>query len=98
VSGLAIVWRAEARNDLASIVRYIANHNPSAARRMKSVIEAAVLPLSEHPFIYRPGRVPGTRELVAHPNYVVVYRVTSNQVEIINVLHARQQYPQTWLP
>ncbi|WP_408949778.1 hypothetical protein [Limnobaculum xujianqingii] len=29
---------------------------------------------------------------MVHPNYIVVYRVTSC-VEIISVLHARQEYP-----
>jgi len=28
-----------------------------------------------------------------HPNYVVIYRVTISAIEIINVLHSRQQYP-----
>ena len=60
---------------------------------MKSVIEEAVQPLAEHPYLFRPGRVPGTRELIAHPNYLIVYRVTAEQVEIVSVLHARQQYP-----
>jgi toxin ParE1/3/4 len=60
---------------------------------MKSVIEGAVQPLAEHPYLFRPGRVPGTRELIAHPNYLVVYRVTAEQVEIVSVLHVRQQYP-----
>jgi toxin ParE1/3/4 len=52
-----------------------------------------VLPLAEHPFLFRPGRVPGTRELVAHPNYIIVYRVLVDRVEIVSVLHARQLYP-----
>ena len=60
---------------------------------MKAVIEAAVMPLAQHSFLFRPGRVPGTRELVAHPNYIVVYRVKGNQVEIVSILHARQHYP-----
>jgi hypothetical protein len=30
---------------------------------------------------------------VAHPNDIVVYRVTNDATEIINVPHARQQYP-----
>jgi plasmid stabilization system protein ParE len=38
-------------------------------------------------------RIPGTRELVVHPNYLVIYRVAASAIEIINVLHARQQYP-----
>jgi len=49
--------------------------------------------LAEHPYLYRFGRVPGTRELIAHPNYILVYRVAADAVEVVNVLHARQQYP-----
>ena len=59
---------------------------------MRTLIEDAVLPLAKHPFLFREGRVSGTRELVAHPNYIiVVYRVTDEAVEIVNVLHTRQQ-------
>jgi toxin ParE1/3/4 len=47
----------------------------------------------DHPFLYRPGRVAGTREAVVHPNYILVYRVTAEAVEIVSVVHARQQYP-----
>jgi toxin ParE1/3/4 len=90
---LSIVWRAAAREDLATIIRYVAGRNPGAARELRGLIEGAVQPLSEHPYLFRPGRVPGTRELVAHPNYVVVYRVSTDHIEIVNVLHARQQYP-----
>ncbi len=60
---------------------------------MKALIEEAVRPLAMHQTLFRPGRVSGTRELVAHPNYIIVYRVTANEVEILNVSHARQQYP-----
>lgn len=90
---LLIEWRASAREDLAEIVGFIAQHNPAAARRMMALIEAAVLPAAEHPYLFRSGRVPGTREIVAHPNYVVVYRVTSTVIEVVAVVHARQQYP-----
>lgn len=90
---LPIIWRSRARADLADIIRYIANENPQAARRLNERLESAVLPLAEHPYLHRPGRVPGTRELVAHPNYVLVYRVAAERIEIVNVLHARQEYP-----
>ena len=91
---LPIVWRRKARDDLAAIVGYIAARNPQAAQRMKGLIEGAVRPLAEHPYLFRQGRVPGTRELVAHPNYIVVYRVLADQVEVVSVLHARQNYPE----
>lgn len=90
---LPIVWRASARDDLLQIIRYIANEDPKAARQLKERLESVVLPLAEHPYLYRFGRVPGTRELIAHPNYILVYRVAADAVEVVNVLHARQQYP-----
>ena len=89
----SLVWRAAAREDLVRIVAYIAERNPAAARRMRVLIEQAVLPLREHPYLFRPGRFPGTRELVAHPNYIVVYRVTDTAIEIVGIMHARQRYP-----
>ena len=92
---LPIVWLQAAVNDLFSIILYIANENPSAARRLKSRLQAAPLPLAEHPYLFPLGRVSGTRELVAHPNYIVVYRIASDRVEIVNVLHSRQTYPLT---
>ncbi|MBV1813510.1 MULTISPECIES: type II toxin-antitoxin system RelE/ParE family toxin [Pseudomonas] len=92
---LPIVWLQAAVNDLSSIILYIANENPPAARRLKSRLQAAPLPLAEHPYLFPLGRVSGTRELVAHPNYIIVYRIASDRVEIVNVLHSRQTYPLT---
>lgn len=90
---LPIIWRNSARTDLAEIIRYIANEDPQAARWLKDRLESAVLPLTEHPYLYRTGRVPGTREVVVHPNYVLVYRVATDCIEVVNVLHSRQEYP-----
>lgn len=90
---LPIVWRAPAREQLAEIIEFIARDNPAAARVLKERIESVVLPLSQYPYLYPTGRVAGTRELVAHPNYLLVYRVSSAHVEILAVLHTRRQYP-----
>ncbi|WP_338487229.1 type II toxin-antitoxin system RelE/ParE family toxin [Pseudomonas trivialis] len=90
---LALVWLDEAIADLIDIVTFIAAENPGAARRLKARLEVAPLPLTEHPYLYPGGRVPGTREVVVHPNYVLVYRITLERIEIVNVLHSRQKYP-----
>ncbi|MGN6084707.1 type II toxin-antitoxin system RelE/ParE family toxin [Trinickia sp.] len=93
---LPIEWRVDARNDLAEIIGFIARSNPAAARRMRDLIDAATIPLAEHPYLFRRSeRVPGTREVVAHPNYLVVYQVTSTKVEILAVTHTRQPYPES---
>ena len=89
---LKIEWRLGARLRLAEILDYISDHNETAADALSDAIERAISFLPQHPHLYRPGRVAGTREIVVHPNYIVVYRVTSI-IEIVTVLHARQQYP-----
>ncbi len=90
---LPVVWRSSAREDLREIIGYIARANPAAARRIKLLLEASVLPISEHPYLYSVSeRVPGLREIIAHPNYLVLYRVTTC-IEVVAVVHARRQYP-----
>lgn len=90
---LPVIWRNGARTSLAEIISYTANEDPQAARQLKGRLESAVLPLAEHPYLYHPGRVLGTRELVTHPNYILIYRVTAEYIEVVNVLHSRQKYP-----
>ena len=52
------------------------------------------MPLAEHPYLYRQSdRIPGLREIVAHPNYLVLYRVTATHVEVVGVVHARRNFP-----
>lgn len=90
---LSVVWRKQAKLELLEIIRYIAKESPQSARGLKERLESSVLPLSDHPYLYRHGRIPGTREIVAHPNYIVIYRITADRIEVVNVLHARQEYP-----
>jgi len=88
-----VIWRKRARADLAELIDYIAARNPDAAQRLKSACESSGERLADHPYLYRGGRVPGTRECVVHPNYVLVYRIDNDTVWILRILHARQQYP-----
>jgi addiction module RelE/StbE family toxin len=88
-----LIWLPAARRDLEAIIRYIAERDTGAAQGLKSLIESCAERLAEHPFMYRAGRASGTREAVVHPNYILIYRVTSNAVEIVSLVHARQEYP-----
>ena len=92
---LPIIWRASARSDLAAIIRYVANVNPLAARRLRQVLMESVLLVSEHPYLYRQSQtIPAMREIVAHPNYIVYYRVTASCIEVVNVIHTRREFPE----
>ena len=87
-----IIWSPEAKSEVRAIVSYIADFDAAAARGLKLRLETAVLPLAEHPYLFRKGRVDGTRELVVSPSYIIVYRVTDH-VRIVSILHTRQEYP-----
>ena len=89
---MLVEWRPEAQAQLWQILNYIGDRNLEAASELYQAIEAATSALPQHPHLYRFGRVPGTREIVVHPNYLVVYRVTDH-IEVIAVLHARREYP-----
>lgn len=72
---------------------YIADRDAGAAQRLKDAILACAERLADHPEMYRPGRVEGTREAVVHPNYILIYRIGAKAVEIVSVVHARREYP-----
>ena len=90
---LQVRWTEEAIRDLVEIIGYIEERDPLAAARLQDDIVQTAERLGYVPFLYRPGRVPGTRELVVRPNYLVVYQVGDGVLDLLRVLHARQQYP-----
>ncbi|MHA6829171.1 type II toxin-antitoxin system RelE/ParE family toxin [Ralstonia pseudosolanacearum] len=91
---LALHWNPLAREDRAAIMDYIGHDNPVAALELDELIEQRAEALPANPKVYRPGRVRGTREAVVTENYLIVYRVMDERVEILRVLHARQQWPE----
>lgn len=81
------------RNDLDDIEAFIAKDNPAAALAMWFLIDDQVTKLADPKFPRRSGRVTGTIELVAHENYIVILEEDSSCVTVLNVVHARQQWP-----
>lgn len=81
-------WTDEAKQDLSDIIDYIAAENPAAADALLDRIETRTDLLPAHPLAHRAGRVPGTREMVVHPNYILVYSVTDRTITILRLLHA----------
>jgi addiction module RelE/StbE family toxin len=91
---LSVFWRAKALADIRRIVRYIASDNPVAARQVGQDLLLTGDSLELFPRRGRPGRQPGTRELVVTPPYLLVYRVSgADEVTILRVWHAAQNRP-----
>jgi toxin ParE1/3/4 len=78
---------------LDAIVGYIADRSPIAAYELEARVKQVAERLCESPFIGRPGRMAGTREMIVHPNYIVIYTVSESSLTVLRVLHARQNYP-----
>jgi toxin ParE1/3/4 len=90
---LLVHWALDALDDLENIVSYIEQYSLRAAQQLEHDIVHSVEQLPYHPYLYRIGRISDTREMVVHPNYLVIYQVEAQRISILNVLHARQDYP-----
>jgi toxin ParE1/3/4 len=90
-----ILWSPEAVNDLMSLRAYIAADNPAAARKVAlHIMHNIEQLLPDNPQLGRPGRVPGTRELVI-PNtpFIVPYRLQRNTIQILRIFHGTRRWP-----
>jgi toxin ParE1/3/4 len=94
---MRVRWLQKAISNLDAEAEYIALENSKAAAEMFVYIKTKVDELSDFPSSGRPGRVPGTRELVIdqYP-FVVPYRVVGNELHVLRVFHTRRKLPKTW--
>jgi toxin ParE1/3/4 len=83
-------WTQRALARLDEIADYIAKDNPARAMTFAIELRKKVEILRSHQ-LGKTGRVFGTKELVLHPNYLAVYRVVGNEVQILTILHAAQR-------
>lgn len=90
---MKLVWTRPAHADRKEIREYIARTAPAAALALDELFSEKARLLLDHPGLGRTGRVPGTRELVAHRHYILVYDWAGDLVRILRVLHAARQWP-----
>lgn len=85
---MKIYWTNESLSEISIIFEYIAKENLSASVSLvDSIFDRVEEVLVDNPKAGRPGRVNGTRELVIHSSYIVVYRINSHPIEILTVRH-----------
>ena len=91
---MKVRWLSHAADDLERLHAYIAKDNPEAGASEVGEVVEAVKHLGDYPASGRPGRVPGTRELVIS-RYIVAYRVKDGVVQILRILHAARKWPES---
>lgn len=90
---MKLVWTRQAHADRKKIREYIVQHAPAAALALDELFSEKASLLIDHPNLGRTGRVPATRELVAHRNYILVYDLSGDAVRVLRLLHAARQWP-----
>ena len=90
-----IVWSDKSRRDLRAIVDYLRVNAPNYALVVARKIYASVTRLADYP---QSGRVvpeiddESIREIICD-GFRVIYRQASSRVEVLTILHGRQQLP-----
>ena len=79
---MKLFWTPEAIQDRDEIYDYIEADNPAAALALDELFSEKASRLVDHPGLGRLGSITGTRELVAHQHYVLVYDVAGDLVRI----------------
>jgi len=90
---MLLQWSQRARQDRISIIEYIARDNIDAATAINAMLRDAAHGLLDFPQKGKSGRVVGTRELIVHKHYVLVYTCSQDAIRIVTVLHTSRQYP-----
>jgi toxin ParE1/3/4 len=89
-------WTEPASKDLDNIALYYqkeAGHRIAATNILKII--DAVKTLLEAPHKSRPGRIPGTRELVIDTlPFLVPYRVKNGDIQVLRVFHTARELPE----
>jgi toxin ParE1/3/4 len=89
---LPIIRGDRVAEDLIAIWLNIAKDNPAAADRVLDAIERRWSQIAQYPYsgVGRDDILPGIRHLLVG-EYLTLYRVTDDAIEIIRVLHGRRK-------
>jgi addiction module RelE/StbE family toxin len=88
-----VVWTPEAERDRTDIWDYIAADNLGAAVRMDALFSDAAARLAEHPKMGKVGKIAGTRELMPHESYRLVYEIDKETVWVLVLVHTARLWP-----
>jgi len=84
---------AEAEQDRAEVRDYIAADDPLASVRLDQLFSDAAARLADFPMLGRTGKIPGTRELILHASYRLVYEIDRETVWVLALVHTARQWP-----
>ncbi len=90
---MRVVWTPEAEQDRDDVWDYIATDNVGAAARMDELFSDVVAHLADFPLMGRAGKIAGTRELILHESYRLVYEVEGETIWVLALVHTARRWP-----
>jgi toxin ParE1/3/4 len=88
---MAVRWRRAAIRDLDRIDSWLSSLDHAKPDRVRQQIGAAISMLERLGDVGRPGREPGTREIVVKKApYVIVYGFHDGDIDVLAVIHAAE--------
>ncbi|MDQ6432572.1 type II toxin-antitoxin system RelE/ParE family toxin [Mesorhizobium sp. LHD-90] len=91
---MKLVVSGVARAEVARIADYIAHDSPRAALRMTAQLRERFREIKERPYANAllAGFVHRQIRRKVHGNYLIVYRITDDRIEVVHVLHGAMDY------
>ena len=90
---MKIVWTPEAERGRDDIWLYIAADNLRAATKLDELFSDAVARLAGNPQLGRTSKIAGTRELIPHESYRLVYEIDGETVWVLALVDTARQWP-----
>ena len=87
---LELRWTNRAIGRLDAIAAYIAKDSPTRAKTFTQELRKKVDVLKSQQ-IGTAWKIFGTRQYVLHPNYIAIYKVKGNEVQILTILHSAKE-------
>jgi addiction module RelE/StbE family toxin len=92
---MKVIWSPQAVQDRLDIWEHIASDKPTAAVQLDERFSETAALLSTQPLMGKRGTIEGTRELLPHKNYRLVYELHGDELWILSIVHAARQWPPT---
>jgi toxin ParE1/3/4 len=100
MKGLPVLFTALAEEDLDQIEDHISAHDPAAAARVRATIVQQCLQLGSTPANGIGLRQPRSEQEIGvrlwpvtrYRNYLVLYRIESERIRVVRILHAAQDW------
>lgn len=90
---MIVLWSPEAEQDRQDIWDHIVVDHPKAAVRLDTLFRDAATVLEFYPQIGKPGMIVGTRELLPHEHYRLVYEINGDTIWILALVHIARLWP-----